>query len=1448
MIDKAKTTTRQVIVCVLAVLLVAGLVPVLPETPRAFAGESEAAQLGSAKGDSAANAASIEEEFGNAVVLGEDAEAALLGQLEHIADNAEAQGAGVYGPPAGAIEAVEDKGLVVADEDEAVLEAQSVTVSNPRVVADSSMESGQVATWDCIWFGSYPQTEITSSNAVYSILEVVSWDANGDATVGGRRYRRISKSDATHSYYWSDDGYGSVAYRYFRYEPIKWRVLKVSGSTALVVADRALDDQRYNTKLEDVTWATSSVRSWLNGYGAASNQPGTDYTLRSFLGSAFSSGERSAILETDVVNADNTYYGTAGGASTRDRVFLLSLAEAFSAAHGFASYYPTLDEARRCKVTDFAHAMGAYRYTGWSYDGSYDGNCWWWLRSPGQYSNMAATTDYNGFASLYGSYVYHDCGAVRPALNLNLASVYYQHAGTVSSNGTVNELVPTTAGDGTGTVSGEDASDAAILDLVRPYISGIDVEYVERILSDGTLSNEEKMARLRAFFASWGIADPLEGVRYLSRATGSRIAYQYLLTNENFLAYNWLDWLYNTKRGQDARKYLYAGGLIFNYEWSSYINPLDHINHDLPGVKKYKAVLKEFMGIGKSNSAAGEVLEGSKETAKYMGKLVALNNTVQGEELDLIMDRIDSCASASERERLQSQFAQLLFSNCVTNRGVMFDGEKLSKALGYSAKVISFADATVGDIVAMINLDRDIETYGRYLRFLQHVQSDEALSPELRSAADAIIDEMENGYRNRIMSIFGNALEFGEGMLFTNKSLMRIALEKAGVSEAFSEVFGGALSTLSFGTFVSNIVVDMGDLVKQAAYTQAYAELGASYAYKLKRDGMALAIDISVDAAWEFFEDYTILWKLRYMGEEQYRDMHKMKMYIFASVPTFNYRINAEAVEENLKFLEKCRFDLSGSIEVPGGVMYEQKAVFRCPVDVDIYAPNGTLVATLADGVESDVTNDHGRFVVTYDTWSGEWAKVACLNDDGDYKMVARGNDLGIMSVQIARKGEDAIQSIDNVAVVPGSSVRLGTGLTEENDSFEVDGDGDGEYESVGEVRKDNLATESVQVETVGVNKQEIELPECGSELLRVSVQPSDATNQQVSWMSRDESVAKVVGGKVEAVGPGETTVLCISQDNTDVIAECAVKVYATKPAFKTQSLTLGGTIGVNFYADLSPLTDEEREGCKATFTVNGRTYEDAYDPDFTNAKGYYGFTCPVTSVEMADKIEATLTWGDGESISKRHSVADYMASFEQYASTFDEETRALVRSVADYGHYVQPFLARTRGWEVGKDHAEMAAANVWDGTEAAAVEAASEGYALVCRKPDGCGVQRMTQALVLDSGTDLCVYAVCDEGVSVVAATLADGTALNVGRDVNGRWRVTVPKIAAHELGREWSIAIETSTGAIVTVKTSALAWVRSALTYEEWRDDTTARNAATSIWRYAKAAEAYKASHSAS
>ena len=269
--------------------------------------------------------------------------------------------------------------------------AKKDLVENPKIVKDTSVEGGKKVTWDCIWFGSYPQTKIVSSskeNDLYSTLEKSNgWDKNNDIIIGKEKYHRAKKS-------------------YFKYEPIKWRVIKCENGEALLLSDIVLDKQKYNKRLKKVTWEKSTLRKWLN---------------KKFMNRAFSSSEQEAIRTTKVINEDNYYYKTDGGNDTLDKIYLLSLSETDEEKeYGFTDSY-----GMTIKYSNYADLCD-YQY--------------WWLRTPGEKNISAAAVDMSGEAYVGGGESDMELG-IRPVLHLNLlATDDYSYAGKIASDGTVNQV------------------------------------------------------------------------------------------------------------------------------------------------------------------------------------------------------------------------------------------------------------------------------------------------------------------------------------------------------------------------------------------------------------------------------------------------------------------------------------------------------------------------------------------------------------------------------------------------------------------------------------------------------------------------------------------------------------------------------------------------------------------------------------------------------------------------------------------------------------------------------------------------------------------------------------------------------------------------------------------------------------------------------------------------
>lgn len=143
-----------------------------------------------------------------------------------------------------------------------------------------------------------------------------------------------------------------------------WRVLDVQGNEALLLSDKVFTNKPYNKEYDkeykDVTWEICTLRKWLNS---------------EFLSDVFTSQEQSTIVFKTIPNENNQWFGTKGGNSTKDKIFLLSLSEVvkYFGDSGQLKNRPKKDVRR---IDDqYNSARVATRANG--------ATAWWWLRSPG---------------------------------------------------------------------------------------------------------------------------------------------------------------------------------------------------------------------------------------------------------------------------------------------------------------------------------------------------------------------------------------------------------------------------------------------------------------------------------------------------------------------------------------------------------------------------------------------------------------------------------------------------------------------------------------------------------------------------------------------------------------------------------------------------------------------------------------------------------------------------------------------------------------------------------------------------------------------------------------------------------------------------------------------------------------------------------------------------------
>ena len=320
-----------------------------------------------------------------------------------------------------------------------------------------------------------------------------------------------------------------------------------------------------------------------------------------------------------------------------------------------------------------------------------------------------------------------------------------------------------------------------------------------------------------------------------------------------------------------------------------------------------------------------------------------------------------------------------------------------------------------------------------------------------------------------------------------------------------------------------------------------------------------------------------------------------------------------------------------------------------------------------------------------------------------------------------------------------------------------------------------------------------------------------------------------------------EKSILYDAQGNTSNHLVVAPRPWS--PSFTTHSLTLEGKIGVNFFTDLSGLSEEERKACYVDFSVAGRGgFEQRvpYDAEFTNESGtYYGFSCYVSSIQMADTITATLHYGQGKSIEETCSVETYVKNFESRKGKFDNETIALVEALADYGHYAQPYLSAVRGWKIGSDYAEMAT-HFEESFNHEAVAAATERHA--CTKSSvSSDVARISYQLRLDTATTLTFNFRLAEGYDGPVTARLDGQETEA-QDMGGGWlRIAYEDIDAHELANRHTFELQTTAGTTL-VEASALSYANTITASTS--QPAEAKDSMSAFYRYWAAADAYLAS----
>ena len=296
---------------------------------------------------------------------------------------------------------------------------------------------------NAIYFGTYPQTEVTNSTTIQALENLAGAAPTSTDSGSWTSYKYYIDGNNDIDFMWYKDlVYDNVKYRgvyftqerpmasttttstsqvggyystskmcWFKYEPIKWRILKTYDGMAFLLCSMAIDSQEYHITDSTESFYHNNGEGYANNYALSYIRKWLNET---FYNTSFNDLQKEIIQVTKVDNSILNTDGTVNKYScidTDDRVFLLSQEEA-------KTYVESSSANTNIKCTDYAKSQGCQRRM----NVNDRKTCmWWWLRSPYTVSGNGAYYVENSYGVKYApSNINNPHYGVVPALWIRL--------------------------------------------------------------------------------------------------------------------------------------------------------------------------------------------------------------------------------------------------------------------------------------------------------------------------------------------------------------------------------------------------------------------------------------------------------------------------------------------------------------------------------------------------------------------------------------------------------------------------------------------------------------------------------------------------------------------------------------------------------------------------------------------------------------------------------------------------------------------------------------------------------------------------------------------------------------------------------------------------------------------------------------------------------------------
>lgn len=201
--------------------------------------------------------------------------------------------------------------------------------------------------------------------------------------------------------------------------------------------------------------------------------------------------------------------------------------------------------------------------------------------------------------------------------------------------------------------------------------------------------------------------------------------------------------------------------------------------------------------------------------------------------------------------------------------------------------------------------------------------------------------------------------------------------------------------------------------------------------------------------------------------------------------------------------------------------------------------PEGSTLNT-----NNNLTNN-GTIVNTGGTLNGEAGGIIVTAPAITTESLPEGTVNQLYSATLEVTGNNITWSLDSGTLPDGLTLDsngtiAGTPTAAGTSTFTVTATND-----AGSASKEyTLTIKAVSVTSLKLNKDSLTLQEKGSDTLTATVEPADATNQDVIWKSSDTSIATVsADGTVTAISAGNATITATAADGSGISASCTLTV-----------------------------------------------------------------------------------------------------------------------------------------------------------------------------------------------------------------------------------------------------------------------------------------------------------------